>query len=444
MNKVCLIGLVTVIAAISCHSPTIVGQKTLGGDNEDILTSICVTKDGGYIIAGWSYTDSSGEKIIKNHGVIYSDFWIIKFNKDNQLLWQKCLGGLQGEFSGLILSTNDGGCLINGNTTSDISGDKTESSRGSADIWIVKLDSLGNIQWDKTIGASNSDVCGVASIAEDGGYFIGGATNSGLSGDKTDTCRGDADMWIIKLNNKGKIEWQKTLGGNKWEFTGGLQSTSDGGVLVCGNSASDISGEKSESNRGKRADFWVLKLDKNGNKMWDKTIGGDNDDMALAIKKTNDGNFLMVGFSSSNKSGEKSDNSKGGTDIWVVEIDSSGKKIWDKTIGGNDEDYPALDGILLTLDGGYILCGKSISGISGDKTEPCKGDYDYWIIKFSKTGKKEWDKTIGGSSYENLVGVVEIARNHFVLAGQSDSGVSGDKTDSSRGIGDYWIVYLND
>ena len=427
----------------SCSSPTIVRQKTIGGNENDILRSMCVTKDGGFIVAGWSYSDSSGDKTVKNHGIIYSDLWVIKFNNKGMMQWQKAIGGNGYELYGMVTATVDGGFILGGASMSDISGDKTESCRGNTDMWVVKLDSEGNIQWDKTIGGSGLDECALIKQTKDGGYMIAGSSTSNISGDKTEDCRGDFDMWIIKLDSIGKIQWNKTLGGNRWEFPGGMELTDDGGVIICGNSASDIGIDKTESNRGKRADFWVIKLDKNGKKIWDRTIGGNDDDMALAIKKTSNGNYLLAGFSSSDKGYEKSENSKGGTDIWVVRIDSVGKKIWDKTIGGSGEDSPIAGGILVTKDG-YLIAGTSNSPISGDKTDNCRGGNDYWIIKLDESDKVKWDKTIGGNDKDELSSVAEIGKDHFIFGGVSTSGISGDKTDSSRGSADYWIVYLNE
>lgn len=432
-------------ACVACSHPTIVKQQTIGGNDEDVLHGMCATKDGGFIVCGYSYSDSSGEKAANNHGVIYSDLWIIKFNGNGEIQWQKTIGGNSNELYGTIDTTSDGGYILGSISTSDISGDKTESSRGAADIWIIKLDSVGNIQWDKTLGGSGNDVCHAVKQTMDGGYIIAGASNSDISGDKTENCRGDFDDWMIKLDDKGKIQWERTLGGEKWEFPGGVELTADNGIIMCGNSASDKSVYKSENNRGKRGDFWVVKLDKNGNKVWDKTIGGDDDDMALAIRKTIDGTYLMAGFSSSNKSFEKSENSKGGLDIWIVKIDSMGNKIWDKTIGGDGEDQPVItEHLEQTPDGGCIINGLSNSGVSGTKTDSCRGNYDCWITKLNKLGNIEWNKTLGGPGKDEAIDVIAIGNHKFVIGGNSSSEISGDKSDSSRGKMDYWIVYLKE
>ncbi|MEO8415244.1 MAG: hypothetical protein ABI472_16415 [Ginsengibacter sp.] len=427
---------------ISCSSPTIVRQKTVGGNDKDEPQSMCLTKDGGFIIAGNSFSQISGEKLVDNRGFIYSDFWIIKFSANAEIQWQKTIGGDNLEFARSISLTYDGGYIVAGESESDSSGDKTQNDRGSADIWVVKLDSIGDIQWDKTIGGSGSDVCTSIRQTQDGGYIIGAASNSNNSGEKTENSRGDFDIWVIKLDSTGKVEWDKTLGGNKFEYCGGMELTDDNCVVLCGNTASDSFTEKPEKKYGKIADPWIVKLDMKGNIRWHKIFGGNVDGMFLGISRTNDNGFILSAFSNSDKGYEKSENSKGSVDIWVVRIDSKGNKMWDKTIGGNGDDSNPWCA-KQTMDGGYIVGARSNSGISGDKTDSCRGNYDFWIVKLNSKGNVQWDKTIGGNDYEELKGLAEIKKNNFIITGTSNSGKNGDKTDSSRGAADYWIMYLN-
>jgi hypothetical protein len=442
MYKSHLIAILYVVLLISCSSPTIVNQKTIGGDEREELESSCLTKDGGFISGGFSFSQKSGEKTTYNHGIFYCDFWIIKFNKKGEIQWQKSLGGTNLDYLRSIAITDDGGYIIAGESASDSSGDKSENSRGSADFWIVKLDSIGNIQWDKTYGGSGTELCGAVKQTADGGYIIVGGSNSNISGDKTDSCRGDYDLWVLKLNREGKKEWDKTIGGNQNDRCLDFEFTNDEGIILCANSSSEKSGEKSETNRG-LVDFWIVKLDKTGKIEWDKTIGGKEDDWCYTVKKTTDGNYILAGSSRSNKGNEKSENSKGGWDCWLVKIDSSGNKIWDKTIGGSDDEIEFF-GLNITRDGGYIIGGMSRSNISGDKTDSCRGNFDFWVVKLDKGGNVNWDKTIGGNDYDELRSIEEIEKDHFLITGFTKSDKSGDKTDSSRGMEDFWIVYLND
>jgi len=431
------------ISIISCSSPTIEKQKTIGGNERDELRSFCSTKDGGFILGGWSYSQKSGEKTTYNNGIFYPDYWIIKFDKKGEIQWQKSIGGTNLDYLKSIANTHDGGYIIAGESASDSSGEKSQNCRGSVDIWTMKIDSTGNIQWDKTYGGSGTELCGAVKQAADGGYIIVGASNSDISGDKTGSCRGDFDLWVLKLDSLGKKEWDKSIGGNGYEFCWDFEFTQDEGMMLCAYSSSDKSGEKTENNRGTQSDIWIIKLDRYGNIVWDKTIGGKEDDYCHAIKRTNDGDYIVAAVSKSNIGYEKSQNSKGGLDFWMLKLDESGNKIWDKTIGGNGNEKE-LPGLNITEDGGYIIGGTSNSNSSGDKTDSCRGNYDFWVVKLDKDGNVNWDKTIGGNNYDELKSIEEIEKDHFLITGFTKSDKSGDKKDSSRGMEDFWIVYMND
>src|SRR6266508_904651 len=162
------------------------------------------------------------------------------------------------------------------------------------------------------------------------------------------------------------IKAQKALGGSDLDFFTSMALTKDGGRIAGGYSLSNISGQKTQNSRGS-ADYWIVKLDSGGNIQFDKTIGGSSFDNLFALQQTSDGGYILGGTSFSNKSGNKSQNSRGGTDYWIVKLNSKGNIQFDKTIGGDDEDN--LSSLQQTTDGGYILGGTSFSRISGEKTE---------------------------------------------------------------------------
>ncbi len=158
------------------------------------------------------------------------------------------------------------------------------------------------------------------------------------------------------------------------------------------------------------------------------------------MEQTGTGAYILSGWSSSNISGEKGENVRGLNDYWVVKLSTNGKIQWEKTVGGNGDDY--LTSLEQTSGGGYILGGYSNSNISNEKTESSKGLNDYWVVKLSTDGKIQWDKTIGGNDYDWLFSIKEVEKNRYVLGGYSNSGISGDKTKKSRGTTDYWLVTL--
>ncbi|MFN5774540.1 MAG: hypothetical protein ACK447_15790, partial [Flavobacterium sp.] len=189
------------------------------------------------------------------------------------------------------------------------------------------------IEWQNRIGGFEVNLNSVAQHTIDGGYIIGGSSNSNLSGDKTENSRGLFDYWIVKTNNSGIIEWDKTIGGsapNGWEqdVLTDLKQTLDGGYIICGISDSPISGDKNENSIGS-VDFWVVKLNPFGVIEWQNTIGGMNADEPYSILQTIDGGFLVSGQSQSNISGDKSENSRGLKDYWVVKLNQLGQIEWD-------------------------------------------------------------------------------------------------------------------
>jgi len=187
-------------------------------------------------------------------------------------------------------------------------------------------------------------------------------------------------------------------------------------------------------------DFWIVKLDASGNKLWDKTIGGDGNEIASSLFVYQDGSFIVAGSSDSNASGDKSEDSKGLYDFWIVKLDASGNKVWDKTIGGNGND--SASSLLVYQDGSFIVAGSSDSNASGDKTLDSKGGSDFWVVGMDANGNKLWDKTIGGSGDDSNPQIISGANGKFYIAGQSDSNATGDKSQDSKGLLDYWIIKL--
>jgi hypothetical protein len=295
--------------------------------------------------------------------------------------------------------------------------------------------------WDKTYGGSHNDALTVVRPTSDGGYILGGSSLSGDNGDKSHANQGicDAsfctnDYWVIKLDSAGNKVWDKTFGGNRNDFLTGLAQTKDGEYILGGYSSSDISGDKTGRNQGSY-DYWVLKLDSAGNKLWDKTLGGTEADALMALQATSDGGAILGGQSPSPRSEDKSESSKGNLDYWIVKLDSAGQKEWDKTIGGLERDL--LSALHLTSDGGYVLGGYSSSGISSDKSEAIRGSFDYWVVKVDAAGNKVWDRTYGSSKTDILATVAQTRDGGYIVGGYAPSGESGDKTDDGQGNNDF-------
>ncbi len=440
LHKVILLALVlALVAPRPTTAQEIEWQKTIGGNDDDELRHLQQTTDGGYILGGSSWSNISGEKTENSRG--YNDYWVVKTDSTGNIQWQKTIGGNNYDELSSIRQTTDGGYILGGFSNSNISGEKTENSRGDFDYWIVKIDAIGNIQWQKTIGGSENDYHYSVQQTLEGGYILGGWSQSNISGEKTENSRGLRDYWIVKIDSNGNIQWQKTIGGNGSEFLQSIQQTIDGGFILGGWSESNVSGDKTENSRG-YDDYWVVKTDSTGNIQWQKTFGGSWDDWLYAIQQTTDGGYLMGGMSLSSISGDKTDSSRGNMDYWILKTDTIGNIQWQKTIGGNTTDD--LRAILQTTDGEYAFAGHSGSSISGEKTENPRGAWDFWIVITDSTGNIKRQKTIGGNGGDFLTSIKQSADGGFIMGGSSWSNISGEKTENRRGGNDYWIIKLTD
>lgn len=215
------------------------------------------------------------------------------------------------------------------------------------------------------------------------------------------------------------IQWDKTIGTTKSENLAYTQQTTYGGYILGGTTTK-------QNSFG--LDYWLVKLSANGTKQWDKTFGGSNYDQLEDVSQTSDGGYVLGGSSLSSASGEKSEESRGASDYWIIKVSASGTKEWDKTLGG--ANYDSFHCVKQLANGGYIVGGGSVSAKSGDKTESNKGNSefgDFWIVALSSEGKQIWDKTIGGNLEERFSNIQQTNDGGFIVSGSSGSNAGFDK-----------------
>ena len=264
-------------------------QKSLGGSLDDGATSVQQTLEGGYIIAG--YSKSNDGDVTGNHGG--RDFWIVKVTATGVMEWQKSLGGSLDENALSIQQSLDGGYIVAGDTLSN-DGDVT-GNNGTFDIWIVKLTNSGNLEWEKTLGGPGLEGSNAIQQTSDGDYIVAGYSTSN-SGDVSENF-GGIDYWIIKLTNSGLIEWQKSFGGSLSEYPTSIQQTLDGGYIIGGESESN-DGNVTE-NKGLK-DFWVVKITASGTLEWEKSMGGSDLDIQASVLQVSNDDYIVVGNTFSN------------------------------------------------------------------------------------------------------------------------------------------------
>jgi len=355
---------------IPATSPSSSFCKAIGGEKFDAGVSLIQTSDGGYAIAGYTESFGAGEK----------DVYVVKLDANGNLQWTKTIGGPESEEGNSLIQTSDGGYAIAGYTTS--------FGAGEWDVYVVKLDANGNLQWTKTIGGKGWDV-GISLIqTSDGGYAITGLTQSFGAG--------GADVYVVKLDASGNLQWTKTFGGKNDDGGISLVQTSDGDYAIAGSTRSFGAGE---------ADVYVVKLDANGNLQWTKTIGGKKHDVGSSLIQTSDGGYAITGATKSFGAGE--------ADVYVVKLDANGNLQWTKTIGG--PGYEIGHSLIQTSDGGYAIAGNTESLSFG------AGWNDVYVVKLDANGNLQWTKTIGGPGSEEGYSLIQTSDGGYAIAGYTKS-----------------------
>ncbi len=329
----------------------ILWQQCYGGTYPETPHSIRQTADSGFVIAGQTY--SVDGEVVGNHG--NNDYWIVKVDKNGLLMWQKPLGGSDVDMIQAMTATFDGGFVVAGFSFSH-DGDVTGlHGLTTCDEWVVKLNDTGGIQWQKTYGGTGNDVAYDIIQTADSSYVLAGYTAS-YDGDVTYN-HGYADMWVLKINDTGRLQWQKTYGGSSIEFAYSIRQAPDGGYIV-GGSTSSSNGDVTNYRGGiYYGDFWAVKIDDTGKLQWQKTYGGIKDENIQSVLTAQGGGYMLAGWTNSSDGDVtfKHDTS----DYWVVKVDDTGAIEWQRTLGGSGVDF--AQNIIQCSNGHYVITGSSTS-----------------------------------------------------------------------------------
>jgi hypothetical protein len=343
--------------------------------------------------------------------------------------WQKSLGGNDWEQVGCVERTNDGGYIVAGSTAS-IDGNVV-AYYGNWDCFLVKLNASGAVQWSKNYGGSNNDYALSIKPTPDGGFIFVGLTdsnNNDVSGN-----HGSFDFWVVKTDGDGVVQWQKCLGGSFDDRAMSVIVTGDGGCIVAGYTSST---DGDVTNMQGFADFWVVKLNAQGNIIWQKTLGGSDLDRAYSVVETTDGSIVVAGVTRSTNGNVFG--LQGGSDIWVVKLSPfGGSLMWQKCLGGSSDEEAFS--IQQTSDEGFIIAGvtNSTSGqVSGNQ-----GGQDFWVVKLNSTGNLVWQKCLGGSSGDSARSVRVNQDGSFIVIGTTNS--NNGNVNGNHGSTDIWAVKLN-
>lgn len=373
-----------IIAFVALHSssfaqvPDTLWTSTFGGSGDDRCFYGFQTVDDGYLLVG--YTES--------YGAGGDDIWVVKTSSSGAFEWYECYGGTGEDRGHTALQTLDGGYIYGGYTTS--------SGAGLLDAWLIRVDENLALEWENTYGGSGNDRAMCIIQTTDGGYAFCGYTSSSGAGQN--------DMWLVKTDSNGNVEWDKTFGGSYQDHGQRVIQTSDGGYALTG----------ATQNTGGDWDILIIKTDASGSIVWESSPGDSGDDYAWAIVETLDGGYLVTGRTTSSGAG--------GDDLWIVKTDNTCAVEWDVTFGGTGNEYGRS--ITAFPDTTYVISGWTSSWGSGGN--------DALLIKVNSVGSLIWDLFIGSTGDEVSQEAMSTSDGGFALFGYTDSWGSG--------IRDYWLI----
>ena len=377
MNRFLLLLVIAVLPDFCLSQvPVIQWQKALGGTADDMVMTMKQTADAGFIVSGVTASKDGDVSNARGKG----DIWIVKMNMNGTIQWKKILGGPGEEQGANIIQTTDGGYIVIGNTSSS-SGDVKGFHGGTFDIWVVKLSSTGTIEWQKCLGGSNLDEYTNIKLAADGGYIVTGNTMSN-NGDVSGH-HGGYDIWVIKLTTSGTIQWQRALGSSGDEKIRDLQILSNGDYVFAGYTINGFNGDV--LNYHVNTDVWVGRLSASGHLLWNRALGGSGYESHFGnlIETSPDGGFLLITSTESIDGDIQGVND--GDAGWLLKFDASNQIVWQRLMTNATAPVSAT----ITTDHSYII---ATHGEDGDPNT-----YGALFIKISESGELLWQKQTGGT-----------------------------------------------
>lgn len=408
----------------------------MGDWQSDVAHHIIQTRDRGYIIAGYSYSDYIYPDKGYNSG--WADYFIVKIDETGSTQWTAMYGGFENDIARQIIQTDDGGYLVIGSSLSNM-GPTYGYYNGYWDIYILKLSAEGDKQWDAMYGGYGEDYARSVVQTTDGGYILAGTTGSYNINPTYNNGDGWKDYYVIKLNSGGMKEWDATFGGWDIEYARCIIETKDGGYILTGSTRSQLNTTYG-SHQG-NFDIYTIKLNRNGTKAWDSLIGGNYKEHAYSITQTADLGYIIAAKSQSRSISPVHGHHYGGYDMYLVKLSQSGTKEWDALYGGSYDDVAYS--IVQTDDSGYIVAGGSRSSNLSPVFGQPAGNMDFYVLKLNAEGALVWDAVYGGNQFDEAYSIIPALGKGYMVIGTSKSNIMAT-IGAYAGSFDYYIVRLKD
>ncbi|MCD4725269.1 MAG: hypothetical protein K8R63_10555, partial [Bacteroidales bacterium] len=395
-----------------------------------------IQTNNGYLIIG---TTGSNDGDVSNFHGVY-DIWVISIDSLGNLLWERAYGGSEQEYATNIIKDNDGYYYFGGWVSSN-DGDVQSGTHGGYDRWIVKIDDEGNIIWEQCYGGSMTDYGGMLKLLSNGNILTYGATFSG-DGD-VPVNYGFLDNWLMIINTDGDIIESRVYGNIDQNNIFDIIETRDGGFIFA--SKADVSQGMVQGEPHGLTDVWLVKLDSAMNIEWQKMYGGSHVDYGFRGVLELDDGYIFLASTNSNDFDVSGYHYTPGenADIWAVKIDTIGNIKWQRCLGGSDWEFSWT--IHQSEDGGFVIFAETTSNngdVSGNNSWP--GKHDIWMVKLSADGEFEWQECYGGNGNERVfMGVIKKSEYNYVIAGRASHN-SGDVDCNLHGNEDFWVFEIKD
>lgn len=420
---------------VGCKSNNpIIWEQILHKKRANGVEKMMQLSTGDFIVG--AYTQGKFQPWTDNYD---TDIWLIKLDNKGKVIWDKVIGNNDRNLTRSIVETRDKGYLVSAwhKEKDSILDEKYNVYDKKDDFYILKLNPDGHKLWEKKLRAEGYDFIKDAQETDDDGYIVSGSSNSKRGGDKKNSSLGAADFWIVKLDSKREIQWQKSIGAGRNEKLENLIQTLDGGYLIAGYSDS-LEAKDEFPNKKKMNDYFILKLNNKGKLVWYKMYGGSEDDMLDVAIQTKDKGFVLGGMSNSKIGEHKTSPNIGDYDIWLIKTDTIGKIIWQNTYGGtgidNIETIQELGNEDLLIGGTKAIESKINDSICFQK--------DFYLLKTNSVGIKKWEINLGGSENDFLYSAYQIDNGNIIVSGRSQSFLDLNRK-SIKGANDIWLFEYN-